>query len=503
MSQSISSQLWPHHTSGFRQVWLDAIRAINVTNRYAYHEGGAGYSYGPHRWFTDLYSTYALHPVIAMLVDNSVRPKDWQQMLLEWPHVSRDDETLLAYTRDDAYGQSDRQVRTTLGKYLARHYGHLPSHMLRDIAGTHTPSNFEIWDTSELIIAGIELGAQSCMKSSYGSIPFNNDDNEALLAWHAGNTDVEVRWDRHPYRVYDPKHGWAMAVRLDKGKPDVVLGRALVYTDPDKAERKFFVRSYMRSESSSYSQSDDKLETWLREQGYERRTCWPAGAELSILRHPTKDGYMLPYIDGCTQRVSMEGNTFQIDENGEYLCTNTDGTPDAPEYLGECDDCGETLYEDDDNHVYVGEDSDTLVCCRCCRRNYTEVRGNNRYNNRYFVRDDRAVEVRGEQYDSDDLPDYIVWSEPEDEYMHIDDVVFCVTDDEYYTPESDAIVRIDGEWYRRDDMGVVECFDNEYRLKSDCWQSALGNWHGDEIDYTEVTAGKYSADELTEMADNI
>ena len=459
-------------------------------------------------WHRSLQNRFALHPIVRKIVHtHMVRPVDWQRLLLEWPHVSIDDATQIAYTRSEEDAERDRQIRTSIGKYLARHWPHVPDHIRRDWAGAFGQYTYAIWDTIEDIIAGVELGPQSCMKSTYGSIPFR--DNESVIAWfNAGKpADNDVEWDDHPYCVYSPDYGWRMAVRYCVDRPDTLMGRCLV-----NEKSKAFVRSYKRHEDESgYSHTDERLEAWLREQGYNKAYSWE-GHKLAQREHPRNDGILVPYIDGECKTVSLCGMYLRITEDGRHTCNNTDGTADRKDSIGECEDCGETVYEDDDR-IWAGRDEDRLVC-ECCAENYTYVRGNSvnrRGYTSYYIPSEDAVEVDGENYDPDNLPSSIVCC-ADGEYRPTEDCAFCADDE--YRPTEDCVECADGEWRPKEDC--VECADGEWRPKEDCvkcadgkwrptdecWESEAGNWYGNDEAQVEVDGGTYHPDELRDMADN-
>ena len=90
-------------------------------------------------WFRRETRRYELHPAVVELLEanNKPMPRDWQQLLLEWPHRSETDHNRVAYTPDEAKGIADRQTVTTIGKYLTRHFD-LPDHVIRDIVARHT-----------------------------------------------------------------------------------------------------------------------------------------------------------------------------------------------------------------------------------------------------------------------------------------------------------------------------------------------------------------------------
>jgi len=508
--------LQPLATPDFPQVWNFALRAITEVNFTRINPLDDN-----HFWHNRLRERHKLHPLIVRMVHEfRVRPVEWQRMLLEWPHVSIDRPDEIAYTRTQAHGVAflddgdKRQTRTTVGKYLARHYPHIPDHLRRDIAGLFNAPHYEIWTTREQIVCGVELGPQSCMRSSYGSIPFGSRDNEALVSWHAGDKDIDVRWEYHPYWVYKPEYGWSIAVQIDKGKPDVVLARALLWQNPKDAAHRGYVRSYIAR--GDWSESDHTLEAWLKERGYVRFSAWPKGAALACVNHPDR-GMLMPYIDGGTQRVRLDDTVFRIDPNGPYDCTNTDGTTDTADVIGDCECCGCTL-TDDDSHVYAGVHEEILICENCQDNDYQYVTGAVRgYTRNYYVHADDAVEVSGDYYDVRNLPDCVV-TDVHGDYRLRDDVVHCDSDDEYYDPcdddiveidgdwyrkDDDDIVEIDGDWYRKDDSDVIKCADDEYRLKNDCWQCEYSSeWYPDDEPSVDVSEGTYHPDALRDMADN-
>ena len=448
-------------------------------------------------WFSRLVHTYNLHPVVRSIVDQGVRPADWQRLLLEWPHVSTDDEMLLAYTRDDKKGEDNVQTKTSIGKYLSRHWPHVADNIRRDWAGTHTRDKYEVWNTKETIIRGIELGPVSCMQSGSGSIPFDRHDHQRMCAYFAGRTGPEaVAWDHHPYACYAPEHGWSMAVRLDPGKPNIVMGRALLL---DGDDGKWYVRSYKRAaEEGGYSYSDEKLETWLREQGYSKIDGWPDGAQLALITHPRSGGYMAPYIDGDTQTVQVDGGCLVIDSDGYHECDNTDGTMGGGrETIGSCEDCGETVYEEDER-IWAGRTEDRLICS-CCMDGYYYVEGDNGRSGstEYYVHSDNEVTVNNVAYDRDNLP-YFIKELHDGDYAHEDECVYIDSVDEYYLIDDEEICyTADGDYALRDDC--VLCADGEWRPEDECWQCEMSKeWYSDDEENVEVDGKTCHPDNVPE-----
>lgn len=516
-------------TPGFGMDFLTDVDTLQVHNRsYTREEDEFGTMervYKPHLWWTHTSTQFRLHPVVKTIVTQyNVRPADWHLLMLEWPHVSVDDDSQLAYTRTEEAGVdfmdngSKRQTKTSIGKYVARHWPHVPDHIRRDWVGTFSPSTFEIWEGVENIIAGIELGPQSCMKASYGTIPFNAyEDNAALLKYRAGKIPKEdVDWESHPYIVYQPQYGWAMAVRLDKGKPDIVMGRCLV-----QLQDKVFVRSYKRGDTDSdYSHTDEKLEHWLKGQGFQKEGGWD-GYKLAIFDHPN-GGWMGPYLDGCTQNVKHCGEYLQIDEYGSYQSDDTDGqlqgSAEDEESIGDCDHCGSSVPEGDCDHIWVGRDEDMLVCGDCTHH-YTHVTGDdpNGSTTEYYVRNRYAVSVGNTDYDKNNLPSYI-YCLADDEYAHKDHCVCCVDGDyrmttdcvcdedgEWHEEDSDDIIKIGCLYYKKDSDDIVcpEDDPDEWHEKEKCWESVSGKWFTEEQPQIEIDVeGTYAASELQDMIDN-
>lgn len=465
-------------------------------------------------WFLDLRSRFALHPVVEHLV-KAYRPNDWQQLLLEHPHISTSDPNRLAYTRDEAAGKADRQTVTSVGKYIKRHWPALPDHVLRDAAALYVPDQIEHGTGIQFLIRGVEFGPRSCMQSGYGSIPFGERDNRQLKSWLGNPEDNdEPRWDRHPYAVYVPEFGWGMAIRTSEGQ---VLGRCLTWTDPDDASRKVFVRSYARNKGGDLAQSgsDHTIESWLRERGFVKRDGWPAGAKFAQLCHPNGD-YLMPYIDGSTgnDRKVSEGwdderkvSYFYRDPDGDYLCDNTNGSAthedddEDDEDYRYCEDCDTRVHYEYTYHV--GREEDRCVCDSCIN-DYTMVRGSRRswsgrsrgsgYSEYYIPQDDAQPvysscinSERGcEDYyvDPEHLPDDVV-STYNDGYAELDDTVRC-TDDEYYFTDDPCVVEL-----------AEECPSTgaNYATKDDAWKDGDGNWHSDRMDYVEIDGAKYPEDD--------
>jgi hypothetical protein len=410
-------------------------------------------------WIIREMDKYTMHPVIDAAI-KLVRPIDWQQLFLEWPHISEGDRTRIAYTQNEAKGQKNIQTVTSVGKYLNRHFP-LPDHTIRDLVSRHgSADTYKFVHTTAEMIFHLHRGPGSCM------------------VWRE---DKGIRCDdgvtRHPYETYDPTFGWHMAVRISG---DETIGRALCMTNSDGV--KYFVRSYARpSNNGGYSETDNGMENWLHEQGYVKESYWRDGEKLAYFG--TCDNFLAPYLDGGEKRVSVncdeEEKWVMVDGDGEYICDQTGGVPtdDSGDYF-ECEDCGDRTAEDDG--YWVGRHDDIRVCESCQDNNYRYAYG--RRGNQYYVHEDDAIYVdsQGEWYDVDYLTDNEIVELNNGEYAPMDEAI-----------------EVNGDWFHIEDERICRTEDtDEFMLRDDgCWQcEESGNWYTDSVDYVEVNGDKYHPD---------
>jgi len=384
---------------------------------------------------------YPLHPAVTKALESDHRPTDWHLLVLEWPHVSETDSKRLAYTRDERAGVADRQVVTTVGKYITRHFPTMPDHEVRNLVALYAAGeSCKFVHTMAEMLYHLHRGPPSCMVSTR---EIRCQDGER----------------RHPYQVYDPKFGWHMAVRVEN---DDTVGRALCVDNG--VHEKYFVRTYQKT--GGYSHADEKLHAWLLEQGYKHRGSYMEGTKMAY--YETSDDFLAPYIDGNEQCVDIYGDHLRIDENGEYSCDNTGGSPSGSGG-NECEDC-DNRFSDGDGY-WVGVSEDRHVCESCCNNDYTYAYS--RRGHQYYIPNDETVEVYGNYYDTDYLSDNSIVELEDGDYAHLDE---CIT--------------IDDQFYPRDDDRICYAEDvEEYVLKEDCWQcEGSDNW------YTNETAAMMDKD---------
>lgn len=390
-------------------------------------------------WFHREFGRYPLHFTIEKFLNANKLPNDWKALLLEWPHVSVNDPARVAYTRSPEHGEADRQTVTSLGKYLRRHFN-VPDHEIRDACAQAKGGVVHITRDMDRMIWAVQNGPSSCMQ----------DDD----------------WDdrSHPYNVYDPSHGWALAYRVevDADGDEQCVARALVYEDGDD---KCFVRTYRKS--TGYSYSDEGMEATLREMGYENVSGWPDGARLARLER--WGDIVLPYIDGCNQRVADRGSYLEIDDYGHLSGENTNGLA-SREHAGSCDRCDEDIDDEDDLHTVGRPDEEVTVCEHCRDYHYTYVLGHNRM--RYYVEDDDVVETNcGDDVDREAMDELDVVETNNGDYAYAENCVRASND----------------EWYDEDDLdseGIVElarAYDG-YRFapEHDCTETREGHFYHDD-----------------------
>ena len=409
-------------------------------------------------WIIREMDKYPMHPVIDASI-KLVRPIDWHQLLLEWPHISEGDRTRIAYTQNEAKGQKNIQTVTSVGKYLTRHFD-LPDHTIRDLVARHgSAARYQFVHTTAEMIYHLHRGPGSCM------------------VWRE---DRGIRCsdgvNRHPYEAYDPKYGWHMAVRIEG---DETIGRALCMTSPTD-DKKYYVRTYARpSSNGGYSETDNGMENWLTEQGYHKLNYWRDGERLAY--HETSDHFLAPFLDGGEKRVTIDvgAKAIVVDSDGEYVCDQTGGCPtdDSGDFF-DCEDCGDRT--DDNDGYWIGRGEDTRVCESCLEHNYVYVYG--RRGNQYYVHQDNAVyvESQSEHYDEDYLDDNEIIELNNGEYAPLDEAV-----------------EINGDWFHIEDDRICRTEDtDEFLMANDgCWQcTESGNWYTDSVDYVEANGDKYHPD---------
>ena len=390
-----------------------------------------------HTWHAREQHRYPLHPAVRESVLLAA-PADWHLLVLQWPHVSIKDAARLAYTRNVEHGFADRQTVTSISKYISEHFPALASHLIRDICAKYGNHQFQISHDIEQMLTWLAAAPASCM---------------VRRNWRSG--------DWHPYRAYDPRFGWGMAVRLENGN---VAARALI-----NEESKSFVRSFGWVDNDrGHSQNDNALNSWLQSQGYEYVDCW-SGLKLALIEHPD-GGWTAPYLDGDTQHVDMCGSPYNghllITSHGEYCCTNTDGRLDD-EDVSHCEDCDSRININHGDHYWAGRYEDRLLCSGCID-NYARAIGAN--NGEYYEHESECtwIQSRDMYYvDRYFAENGIVWLDDTNEYEHRDDALYLDQQDIWVSSDCTFAVYCEdsGTHEHIEDCVLVE--DGIYTLRDD------------------------------------
>jgi hypothetical protein len=496
-------------------------------------------------WHANRNNNAQVHVSVQQML-MSYQPLNFEKLALEYPQVSNTDEMRIAYTRNDADGMNGRQLVTSIGKYLARHWPHVPDHVRRDAQALYSIDERVIVTSREHIILTVEEGPRSCMASAHGSIPWKAADTAGLKTWISGAANKsEPDWEKHPYLAYAPKLGWSMAQRwsVSGGQGRRLDGRALLYSGPaheDTNYKGLFVRTYARNKVdpvNGYSEADHALQSWLEKEGYKKVGGWPEGAQLrtQVLEGPGLNfgTIALPYVDGNALLELMpetENSLYRIAEfvnihdkgtKGRYSPRNTDNKAapmlrnvndpdnyyddeddeDDPDndYHSYCEDCDSRFHHDD--MVWVGRAEDRHVCDGCCGDHYTEVRGA-RYHCQplstqyvgYYVSNDDSAEVYRPNHsnyciDTDEPPSNVVQLEDGD-WADSDDAVE-IEGDYYLENHADYVALENGENAFRTHACEI---DDKWYHQDDCYQSEEDEkWFLDEDERDEYDAAIVAA----------
>jgi len=386
-----------------------------------------------HSWHVREQDRSDMHPAVreAVLLAS---PADWHRLVLEWPHVSTSDPARLAFTRSIEHGQANRQTVTSINKYLAGNFPSLQSHIIRDICGKFGNHSFKISWQMDGMLDLLAQSPKSCMRWD---------------RWTAGE------W--HPYMCYAPEFGWGLAVRLEN---DQVMARALV-----NKTNMTFVRSFGAvNNDRGHSQNDISLNSYLKSIGYQHANGWD-GLRLARIDHPD-GGWTAPYLDGDTQRVESRNGYFLITDNGDYECTQTDGSIED-EDRASCECCSEYINLNHGEHHWAGRFEDYLVCEDCYENSFVRAYGADR--EEYLTHEDNCQYINGEWYVTRFFSDNdIVYATDIEEHCKLDDCIYLDNRDEYvssdcsyavycessgnYEHKNDCVIDDDGEYILIDDQ---------------------------------------------------
>lgn len=311
----------------------------------------------------DLYQFEMAKPVQKALEKFGL-PQDWYKLAMQFPTWYPQERGLIQYFNSEAkltkYGVTPSdglRTPTKLGRYIATHWPHIADHEIRNLVALYGPAKIEIVKTVEQMVEAVTRGPRSCMQWE-------------LSEEYDGAYDVDgVVYVNHPYEVYQPELGWAMAITKVDGR---ITGRALVY---ENGQHKCFVRSYGK-DSDGYSSAAEDIDSQLKEMGYKYLNKWPEGVKLAYIPADNKVGFLSPYLDPGPQRADSEARRCDVAtidgtkylvraDAGDYILDDTEGVashqPIRPQI---CQACGVSHHSDESVVVGLGPIY-TRVCSSC------------------------------------------------------------------------------------------------------------------------------------------
>ena len=190
-------------------------------------------------------------------------------------HVSKEDPQAVAYTPDKVSGEADRQLKTTLGRFLTKYYPHVADTVIAQVVADHLGE----LDGSYETITGADItksylsagGTAACMsksKSGYSTM------------------------GHHPSEVYDMPNISMAILRNNSG---AIVARCMLY-DASPTDKRY-IRVY----------GDLKLKKKLTRAGY-KAGSW-VGAEFKVIEldgEPTFPRLVMPYLDANGATGSSE-----------------------------------------------------------------------------------------------------------------------------------------------------------------------------------------------------
>lgn len=212
-------------------------------------------------------------------------------------HISHNDPTMVAYTPSVEAGNEDKQLTTTLGKFLRKHMLLVTDTWIAEQVTAHMA---EVNGTFECARTAAEI------RWAYTSMPSDGSCMRYQPSqWYGDKLDV------HPSEVYATEHTYVAYI---PGEPDdeerpTVKARAVVY---EKGDDKRYVRVY----------GAPVLEKILQRKGFKCGTL--VGAMLRRIPIPeTTNSYVMPYLDGPGGAQSDQ-NCYVVDDGTELIVMHSD-----------------------------------------------------------------------------------------------------------------------------------------------------------------------------------
>jgi hypothetical protein len=225
-----------------------------------------------------------------------------------------------------------------------------------------------------------------------------------------------------------------------------------------------FVRSFGAIENNrGHSQNDNALNSYLQSIGYEHANGWD-GLRLAKIDHPD-GGWAAPYLDGDTQTVESRNGYFLISENGEYECTQQDGSIEDDD-SNSCECCHDSINMRREEHHWTGRYDDYLVCDSCYEDSFVCAHGAD--GNQYCTHVNNCTEINGDWYVDRYFSDNnIVYAIDIEEHMHLDDCVYLDSRSEYVSSDCSYAVYCENSGTHEHKNDCVIDDDGNYTLIDD------------------------------------
>jgi hypothetical protein len=246
-----------------------------------------------------------------------------------YAHLSTVNAGLVAYTKSEEHGTTDRQTRVKPGKYLEEFYG-ATDYRTRAIwigqcAAQHT--TLSIARSTADIVKVYLGGPSSCMDAA-----------------HMRNGDFDCG-NHHPTEPY--------------GNSD--LGVAY-FGDIDKASARCVVWPDKLLHSRIYG-SEHTLQTLLQGAGYTHGSM--KGAKIRAIEF-SDESYVVPYVDGISN-ASLSGKWLVLDNRGDIATQTQNGLSSIEDTSETCAHCGDGTYEEGDDSAPYCQScyGDSSYCSSC------------------------------------------------------------------------------------------------------------------------------------------
>lgn len=229
--------------------------------------------------------------------------RTFKHVFQHFPHISREDPLMVAYTPDAEAGIRDKKVRIAIGRFIRKFFPLFTENAVRELEAAHRA---ELDPTLE-IVTGFEA-VERVYRGMAGDSGCMRYDKS-----HFGHSSY------HPSAIYaSPNFG--VAVHRD-GK-GTVKSRAVVWVNPEDENDKRFVRIY----------GDGALQRKLERKGYKLRGL--KGAKVLALKDDEwkdddayPDRFVVPYIDPAG------GINYTGDKEKDYDARYVVRYDDDPDHL--------------------------------------------------------------------------------------------------------------------------------------------------------------------------